>query len=65
VEVVFSMFFLYDSTGCSYKFETIAELKEFIETGHAERGGFDWISEIKDDKDNHYGCTWKVEIEEI
>jgi hypothetical protein len=32
---------------------------------HAEEGGFDWISEIKDDEEKYYGCSWSVEIEQI
>ncbi len=55
------MFFLYTDCG-EKKFVTKAELKEYIENGHAAKGGFDWISEIKDDKGNYYGCSWKMEI---
>lgn len=59
------MFLLYDCNEYSHEFDTTLELKEYIENRHAEEGGFDWISEIKDDKGNYYGCSWKLEIEEI
>ena len=59
------MFFLCNTLGHTERFKTIDELKEYIETGHAEEGGFDWISEIKDDKGNSYGSSWNVEIERI
>jgi len=58
------MFFL-DTDFGSKKFATKAELKEYIELGHAEKGGFDWISEIKDDKGKHYGCNWVLDIQAI
>jgi hypothetical protein len=51
--------------GHTEKFKTIKELKEYVELGHAEEGGFDWISAIKDDKGKQYGCCWKLEIEQI
>lgn len=47
------------------KFKTIKELKEYIELRHAEEGGFDWISAIKDDNGKQYGCCWNLEIEQI
>lgn len=59
------MFFLYDAIGRKARFKTIDELKDYIETRHAEEGGFDWISETKDDKGKSYGCNWSVEIEQI
>jgi len=59
------MFWVYDTDGNCHKFDAIGELKEYIENRHAGEGGFDWISEIKDSKGNYYGCTWKLEIEEI
>lgn len=59
------MFFLRDSNGYLQNFDKIEELKEYIETRHAEEGGFDWISEIKDDRKKHYGCNWSLEIEPI
>jgi hypothetical protein len=58
------MFFL-DTDFGSKKFATKKELKEYIELFHAEKGDFDWISEIKDDKGKHYGCNWKLEVELI
>lgn len=59
------MFFLRDEMGHEEKFKATNELKEYIEIRHAEEGGFDWISEIKDDKGKSYGCNWSVEIEQI
>lgn len=59
------MFFLCDTMGHTEKFKTIKELKEYVELRHAEEGGFDWISEIKDDRGKQYGCCWKLEIEQI
>ncbi len=59
------MFWIYDSSGNSYEFDTIGELKEYIENRHAEEGGFDWISEIRDSTENYYGCSWILEIEKI
>jgi hypothetical protein len=59
------VFFLYSSDSKPQKFATKAELEEYIELHHAKSGGFDWISEIKDDKGNYYGCSWKLEVEEI
>lgn len=59
------MFFLCNTLGHIEKFKTIDELKEYIEIRHAEDGGFDWISEIKDSKGNYYGCNWSVVIEQI
>ena len=59
------MFSLETTEGNTEKFKTIDELKEFIETGFAESGCSDWISEIRDDKEKHYGCSWKLEIVEI
>lgn len=59
------MLFLEDSGGHRMDFDTAIEAQEYIEERHAEEGGFDWISEITDGKGNHYGCAWKVEIEEI
>ena len=59
------MFFLYSSDSKPQKFANKAELAGYIEIRHAESGGFDWISEIKDDKGNYYGCSWKLKIEEI
>ena len=44
---------------------TVEELKEYIEIRHAEEGGFDWISEIKDGHRRQYGCSWQLEIEKI
>ncbi len=59
------MLFLEDSGGHKIKFKTAIEAQDYIEERHAEEGGFDWISGIKDDKANYYGCSWKVEIVEI
>jgi len=59
------MFFVYNCDGSATEFNTTIELKEYIEDRHAEKGGFDWICEIKDDKGNYYGCSWKLEIEKI
>jgi hypothetical protein len=59
------MFVLDDTNGQTDEFHTLRELREYIENRHAEDGGFDWISEIKDEKGNHYGCTWKLQVEEI
>ncbi len=56
------MLFLEDSDGHKMKFRTVSETQDYIEERHAEEGGFDWISEITDDKGNHYGCSWKVEL---
>jgi len=58
-------FYVYDSGGHRIEFGTAVEAQDYIEERHAEEGGFDWISQITDDMGNHYGCTWKVEIEEI
>jgi hypothetical protein len=35
------MFFLGDVTGHTESFDTVEELKEYIEIRHAEEGGFD------------------------
>lgn len=51
--------------GHTEKFKAIKELKEYVELRHAEEGGFDWISEIKNDEEKRYGCCWKLEIEQI
>ncbi|MEW6740251.1 MAG: hypothetical protein ACOYU2_10790 [Nitrospirota bacterium] len=59
------MFFLCDTMGHTEKFKAIKELKEYVELRHAEEGGFDWISEIKNDEEKRYGCCWKLEIEQI
>lgn len=59
------MFFLCDAIGRKARFKTIDKLKDYIETRHAEEWGFDWISEIEDDKGKYYGCNWSVEIEQI
>lgn len=59
------MFSLCDAMGHRAKFKATNELKEYIESRHAEEGGFDWISEIIDDKGKCYGCSWSVEIEQI
>ena len=59
------MLLLEDSGGHKMKFDTRIEAKDYIEARHAKEGGFDWICEIKDDKGNHYGCSWKLEIEKI
>ena len=58
------MFFLYTDSS-KKKFLTKTELEKYIENGHVEKGGFDWICEIKDDKGNYYGCNWKLEVELI
>lgn len=59
------MLFLEDAGGNKVEFDTLIEAQDYIEEEHAEESGFDWISQITDDMGNHYGCTWKVEIEEI
>ena len=59
------MLFLEDTGGQKMEFDTAIEAQEYIEVRHSEAGGFDWISEITDDKGNHYGCSWKLEIEEL
>jgi len=59
------MLFLEDTNDQRIEFETAIEAQKYIEERHAEEGGFDWISEITDGKGNRYGCTWKLEIEEI
>lgn len=59
------MFFLETAESNTEKFKTMDELKEFVEEGSAEAGGFDWISEIRDNKGNKYGCNWNLEIVEI
>ena len=59
------MFSLFDTNGHFQDFETMEELREYIETRHAEEGGFDWISEIKDEHGKKYGCSWSLEIESI
>jgi hypothetical protein len=56
------MYFLRDTNDCVHQFERIEELKEYIEIRHAEKGGFDWISEIKDSKGRDYGCSWSLQI---
>jgi len=56
------MLFLEDTDGHKMEFGTAIEAQEYIELRHAEEGGFDWISEIKDDNGKHYGCNWKLEI---
>ncbi len=56
------MFFLHNTADYVYKFDTIEKLKEYIEIRHAEKGRFDWISEIKDSKGKDYGCSWSLEI---
>lgn len=59
------MFFLRDTMNHTESFDTVEELKEYVEIRHAEEGGFDWISEIKDGRGRQYGCTWSLEIERI
>ena len=59
------MFFLCNTLGNIEKFKTIDELKEHIEIRHAEEGGFDWVSEIRDEHGKHYGCSWSLEIVQI
>ena len=59
------MLFLEDSDGHRMEFDTVIEAQEYIEFRHAEEGGWDWICNITDDKDKHYGCSWKLEIVEI
>ncbi len=59
------MFCIHTCDGSVIEFSTTGELKEYIENRHAEDGGFDWISEIKDAEGNYYGCSWKLEIERI
>ena len=59
------MFCVHDTNGISHKFDTMPDLTEYIENRHAEEGGFDWISEIKDNGGNYYGCSWRLEIEKI
>lgn len=59
------MFLLCDTNDYLHRFATLEELKEYIETKHAEGGGFDWISEIKDEQGRNYGCSWSLEIEPI
>jgi hypothetical protein len=59
------MLFLEDTGSHRMEFSTVIEAQDYIEERHAEEGGFDWISQITDDIGNHYGCDWKVEIEEI
>jgi hypothetical protein len=59
------MFSLCDTMGHTERFETIEDLKEYVELRHAEDGGFEWISEIKDSKGRRYGCGWSLEIEQI
>jgi hypothetical protein len=59
------MYLLYDSDGYVQEFQAIETLKEYIEIRHAEEGGFDWISEIKDNRGHYYGCSWQVEIDSI
>ena len=59
------MFFLHDTTEHIERFKTTDELKKYIEIRHAEEGGFDWVSEIRDEHGKHYGCSWSLEIEEI
>lgn len=59
------MYFLTDTNGNVFEFFTEAELKEYVEIRHAEAGGFDWITEIKDDEGKPYGCSWSLELMEI
>jgi hypothetical protein len=59
------MFCIHTCEGSVIEFNTTEELKEYIEIRHAEDGGFDWISEIKDEGENYYGCSWKLEIERL
>jgi len=59
------MYFLYDTNSRVYQFHSIEELREYIEIRHAEQGGFDWISEIKDSSGIQYGCSWSLQIEKI
>jgi hypothetical protein len=59
------MLFLKDTGGNMTKFDTEFEAQEHIKLRHAEEGGFEWISEIKDDKGKYYGCNWKLEIVKI
>ena len=59
------MFFLRDTMGHTENFDTLEELKDYVEIRHAEEGGFDWISEIKDGRGRQYGGNWSLEIERI
>lgn len=51
--------------GHTESFDTLEELKDYVEIRHAEEGGFDWISEIKDGRGRQYSCNWSLEIERI
>ena len=59
------MFLLVDTYENILRFEIKEELREYIELRHAKEGGFDWVSEIKDEIGNMYGCSWSLEIELI
>ena len=59
------MFVLTDCNGYSHSFDAMIELEEYVEHRHAEEGGFDWISEIKDANGQYYGCNWTLEIQAI
>lgn len=59
------MFFVQDTAGHTGRFGTLDELKEYVEIRHAEEGGWDWISEIKDEHERQYGCSWQLEVERL
>ena len=59
------MFILRDIDGHYETFVKMDELMDYVETRHAEEGGWDWISEIKDGRGKQYGCSWSLEIEGI
>lgn len=59
------MFLLYDTNGDIYRFDSVEEIREYIEMRHAQEDGFEWISQIRDENEKHYGCSWSVRIEKI
>lgn len=59
------MYYLRDTYGHRESFDSMVELKEYVETRHAGEGGWDWISEITDSRGRNYGCSWSLEIERI
>ena len=59
------MFFLYATNNDIHRFAGVEELREYIEMRHAQEGGFEWISQIKDETGKHYGCSWGLSVERI
>jgi len=59
------MFLLYETNGDIHRFDSVEEIREYIEMRHAQEGGFEWVSQIRDEHGKHYGCSWSLRVEKI